>query len=282
MIAVLGGLGAAACWALTGILGQRTSRAIGELSAYAWAALAGLILTAAPAAIALAGDPVSATTLVQLALAGVLNVIGLVAQFAALARGRVSMVIPISSAEGAVAAVAAAVAGAHLGGTGWLALGVVMAGVAITAAGAESEAGDGGGSPWPGVGLAVVSAVSFGIGLFLQGHAGGHVPLGLAIAPPSAMGALLVTAPLGANRRLRAPGGQWLSLVGIAVAELGGFLAYVIGARHSVPVAAVLSSQYATIAVIVGVLLLGDRPRRWQWVGYVAIIAGVTVLSARA
>jgi drug/metabolite transporter (DMT)-like permease len=41
MIAVLGGLGAALCWTVTGVFAQRASRRIGELSTFAWASLIG-------------------------------------------------------------------------------------------------------------------------------------------------------------------------------------------------------------------------------------------------
>ena len=46
------------------------------------------------------------------------------------------------------------------------------------------------------------------------------------------------------------------------------------------PVAAVLSDQYATITVIIGNLFLNEEPTRGQAVGYSLIILGVAAVSA--
>lgn len=280
MIAVLGGLGAALSWAATGVCAQRAARVIGELSTFAWAAITGLIIVIVPAAIGLAASPPSGRTLLELFGAGFFNVFGLVAQFSALRRGRVSVIVPISSSEGAVAAMLAVIAGARLPGTGWAALAVLIAGVLITAASQwsppESEPTGDGLRP---VGLAMIAALFFGTGLFLQGRAGAGAPLGLAMAPPSFMGVVMVAAPLGLARRLRSPRGVRVWLVGVAVAELAGFACYVLGARHSVPIAAVLSAQYATVSVLLSVVFLRERLSSGQLVGFALTILGVTVLS---
>jgi uncharacterized membrane protein len=46
-----------------------------------------------------------------------------------------------------------------------------------------------------------------------------------------------------------------------------------------VPVAAVLSAQYATISVLVSVIALRERLSSGQFVGFALIILGVTLLS---
>jgi drug/metabolite transporter (DMT)-like permease len=280
VLAVLGGLGAALSWAATGLFAQRAGRTIGELSTFAWASTLGLGIALIPAVAALSSSAPGSQTLIALALAGVLNVLGLLAQFSALRRGQVSVIVPITSAEGAVAAMFAVAAGARLAPGGWLAFAALIAGVAITA-----------GSQWPRdekdagaesllpVGLAVIAAICFGAGLYFQGTAGADVPLGLAIVPPSFMGAVLVALPMAGTGRLAPPGRARAWLVGVAAAEIIGFTCYVIGARHSVPVAAVLSTQYATIAVLVSVVVLRENLSIAQIVGFGLTIAGVTVLS---
>jgi drug/metabolite transporter (DMT)-like permease len=280
VIAVLGGLGAALSWAATGLFAQQAGRKIGELSTFAWASTLGLGIALIPAVVALSSSPPGGQTLIALALAGVLNVLGLLAQFSALRRGQVSVIVPVTSAEGAVAAMFAVAAGAHLAPVGWIALAALIAGVAVTA-----------GSQWPRdehdagvdsllpVGLAVVAAVCFGAGLYFQGTAGADVPLGLAIVPPSFMGAVLVALPMAGTGRIAPPGRARSWLFGVAAAEIIGFTCYVIGARHSVPVAAVLSTQYATIAVLVSVVVLREKLSTAQIVGFGLTIAGVTVLS---
>lgn len=280
MIAVLGGLAAAVCWATTSVCAQHAARMIGELSTFAWAAVAGLAIAIIPAAVGLITSTPAASTLLALGGAGFFNVLGLVAQFSALRRGRVSVIVPISSAEGAVAAMLAVAAGAHLATAGWAALAVLIGGVLITASSQWSrrEAEPTGDGLRP-VGLAVVAALCFGAGLFLQGKAGHSAPIGLAIVPPSFMGVLVVAVPLASTRRLNSPRGARPWLLAVAVAELAGFVCYVVGARHSVPVTAVLSAQYATISVLVSVVLLRERLSSGQIVGFGLTIVGVTALS---
>jgi len=42
----------------------------------------------------------------------------------------------------------------------------------------------------------------------------------------------------------------------------------------------VTATQYGTFAVILGFVLLHERPRRHQWVGIVCAIGGVSLLAA--
>jgi drug/metabolite transporter (DMT)-like permease len=277
MIAVLGGLGAALCWTVTGVFAQRASRRIGELSTFAWASLIGFGIAVVPAVIAILSSTPSQRTLVTLALSGVLNVAGLVAQFSALRRGPVSVVVPISSTEGAIAALLAAATGSHLRPAGWAALAILLSGVLITAVSQWST--ESSGAELKPIGLAVIAALCFGAGLFFQGRGGQHAPLALAVVPPSLMGTLLVALPMMSRGRLASPRGSSGWLAGVAIAEILGFVSYILGARHSVPIAAVLSAQYATLSVLVGVTVLRERMAPAQVIGLVLTIAGVAILS---
>jgi drug/metabolite transporter (DMT)-like permease len=280
LLAVVGGLGAACCWAMTGILAKNASKSMDGLPVFAWTALSGTVLTVVPAVIALTTSHVSSQALIELAVAGVLNVLGLVCEFCALVRGSVTLVIPLTSAEGAIAAAVAAVAGvAQLGAISWIALGAVVVGLVVTASARTAESSEGKHNGVREVVLALMAAALFGTGLFFQGHAAAHVPVGLAIAPPSVMGALLVGLPMAASGSLPPPAKPGLLLPAIAAAELIGFIAYVVGSRDSIPVTAVLSSQFATISVIASIVLYRERPGRIQVLGYLLIAAGVAIIS---
>jgi drug/metabolite transporter (DMT)-like permease len=278
VIAILGGLGAAVCWAITSVFAQRASRLVGELSTFAWAAVIGFCIAAVPAAVALSSSPPGTATLVRLGLSGVLNVVGLTAQFGALRRGSVSVVVPIASAEGAIAALIAAIAGSHLRPGGWVGLAALLLGVLITAGSQWSE-DDGSKEKLVPVGMAVFAALCFGAGIFLLGKGGQHAPLALAVVPPSLMGVLLVSLPMASTGRLASPRPALVWLLGVGVAEIVGFVSYVLGARHSVPIAAVLSAQYATISVLVGITILRERLVTAQVIGLLLTIGGVAVLS---
>lgn len=279
MIAVLGGLGAALCWGMTSVLAQRAGLTLGALSTFAWGSILGAVIVVGPAVIAAVQSPPSAAVTRDLVAAGALNVLGLVAQFSALRRDDVSVVVQITSAEGAVAATLAALTGASLPVLGWLALGLVAAGILLSVAARWRTPGSAPGSLRVPTVLAVAAALSFGAGLFFQGRAGLSTPLGLAIAPPSLMGVALVALPLASARRVARPGRAIGWVAGLAVAELAGFLCYVVGARHSVPVAAILSAQYATVSVLIGLLALGERLSATQVLAYALTIAGITLIS---
>src|SRR5215207_9288983 len=104
MIAILGGLGTALLWATTLIGSQRSARQIGAWSTLAWVMLVGLVL--AVPLVLLTGRDVSldARDLLHLVVAGVANSAGLVLVYTALRRGKVGVVGPIVSTEGAIGA----------------------------------------------------------------------------------------------------------------------------------------------------------------------------------
>ena len=69
-------------------------------------------------------------------------------------------------------------------------------------------------------------------------------------------------------------------VIASGVGEVAGFFAFTAGARHGIAVAAVLSSQWATIAAVAAYVLFRERLGRIQLIGVVVVIAGVALLSA--
>src|SRR6266508_1388130 len=109
MVAVIGGLGAAFAWATTAICAARAVRLIGIPSVLALVMLTGLVVTLPWAAIQGVPD-VDATTTRALIVAGVGNCAGLLFLYAGLRIGKVGVVVPIASTEGAIAALIAVLA----------------------------------------------------------------------------------------------------------------------------------------------------------------------------
>ncbi len=97
MIAVLGGLGAAVCFAISALCASASSRAIGAQATLAWVMLIGLVIVLPP--VVLLADPRQLTwpTLGLLAVAGVSNVTGLLVEYVAFRRGKVGVVTGIAS-----------------------------------------------------------------------------------------------------------------------------------------------------------------------------------------
>src|SRR4029079_13031133 len=96
------------------------------------------------ATVAAAADTtgLTAVAIPWLVIAGLGNVVGLGFEYAALRIGRVSVVAPLTSSEGAVASLLSIMAGARFTAILLLALWIVAAGGAATAASAEPGGGE--------------------------------------------------------------------------------------------------------------------------------------------
>jgi drug/metabolite transporter (DMT)-like permease len=291
VLAIFGGLGAAVMWATTTICSSRSSRRISASSVLAWVMVVGLVVTL-PALVA-TGVPagVDLGILAWLAVAGIGNVLGLLLEYAGLSIGKVGVVAPIASTEGAIAAVIAVAAGESLA-TGAIAMlaviavGVVLAGLVPDPHSEELEAGD---SPWvPSSGrgrrsraavLAVGAAVSFGVSLYAAGRVSPDLPVAWVLLPPRLVGVVAIAIPLALASRLRFSRELAPLLVVSGVAEVVGFVSFVVGARHGIAIAAVLGSQFAALAAIAAFLFFGERLRRVQIAGVCAIAIGVAMLA---
>src|ERR687898_1422096 len=135
MLAIAGGLGAALVFATVTLCNSRSSRMIGAAQLLAWIMLIGLAITAPLAFARGIPDGLDREAAGWMAVAGIGNVVGLLLAYSALRVGKVSMVAPLVSTQGAIAALIAIVAGESVTtGVGLLlvviAVGVFLAGVA--------------------------------------------------------------------------------------------------------------------------------------------------------
>jgi drug/metabolite transporter (DMT)-like permease len=290
MIAIVGGLGAAFAWAAGTLCSARSSRLIGAASVLAWVMLVGLVANLAVVAAGPSPGPLSGADVALLVTAGVGNVLGLFLAYTALRSGKVGLVAPIASTEGAIAAVLAVAAGESLGAAPVVLLALMAFGVVLAAvAPEESPAPDvprplgsqpaAGRSSRPAL-LAALAALSFGVGLFATGRLGASLPLGWALLPPRVVGVVAVTIPVALSRRLRLTRATVPLVVVAGLAEVVGFASYVAGARHGIAVAAVLASQFAAIASVAAYVLFRERLTRLQFGGVAVIVIGVAALAA--
>ena len=101
-------------WAVSLLCSSRSSRLIDPIAVVAWVMLVGLVVTVPLAAVAGVPPSLHGTALVWLIVSGAGNVGGLVINYYALRIGQVSLVAPIVSTEGAIAALISVIAGASL------------------------------------------------------------------------------------------------------------------------------------------------------------------------
>jgi drug/metabolite transporter (DMT)-like permease len=294
VIAIGGGLATAVLWAATLLASAKAARLIGPWSTLAWVMLLGLAV--AVPLVVLTGSEASLTpgNLVYLAIAGVSNTVGLLLGYAALRRGKVAVVGPIVSTEGAIGAVLAIIAGdpltaAAAGLLAVIAVGVVLASVEqpsarVTAVGdTRPNPDESGRSAALTAGLALGAALLFGINLFATSRIADALPLAWSILPARLAGVIGVSVPLILLRRLRLTRAAAPFLVVVGLAEVAGIATYAIGSRDSAPIASVIASQFAGIAAVAAFVLFGERLSRVQVVGVAVIAVGVGLLAlARA
>jgi uncharacterized membrane protein len=278
VIAVLGGLGAAVLWAGAMLCASRATRLIGPSSSLAAVMLVGLVVVA-PIVIA-GGIPaeLDADELVWLLLAGAGGVVGLLFSYTALRIGKVSIVGPITSTEGAIAAVIAIVAGETIGSGVGVTLAVIVVGVVLAGVTAGEAPGDA--HPLRASALAGMAALCFGVGLYATARVSDALPLVWALLPARVLGVLAVALPLAAMRRIRITRAALPLVVCSGLCEVVGFASFALGSRHGIAVAAVLASQFAAVAAVAAYVLFRERLTRVQLTGAVAIAVGVATTTA--
>lgn len=287
MIAILGGLGAAAAWALSTLCSSRSSRLIEPASVVAWMMLVGLLITV-PAA-ALSGVParLGPGSGAWLAASGVGNVVGLVLTYRALRIGQVALVAPLVSTEGAVAAVIALIAGEPLAPGVALTLAAIVAGIWAASAPDRSRATDTRSRtvatvphPTYAIVLAIAASLAFGVSLYATARAGAELPVSWVVLSARAIGTVTLALPLALTRRLELTRRAVPLVIASGLCEVLGFYSYTTGSRHGIAVAAVLASQVGGLAALAAYFAFGERLSRKRTLGVCTMLAGVAVLSA--
>lgn len=274
MIPVLGGLAAALLWGTSTVVASRSTKILGSQQALTWVLLIGgagaLVL------MPLAGLPahVGGRTVGWALVAGLGSATGLSMMYRALRIGKVGVVSPIASTEGAVAAVISIGLGERLTTGVAAALAVIAAGVVlVTLHGRRRDV-----HVRPSL-YALAAACCFGAGLVGSAKAGRDLGPLWTILAARLVGIAVIAGPVIAAGRLGRPGRALWMVAFSAAAELVGFAAYIEGARSSVAIPAVLGSQFAAVATVGSYFVFGERLGRRQAGGAAVIVAGVAALS---
>jgi drug/metabolite transporter (DMT)-like permease len=280
MIAVLGGLGAAAAWALTTMCYARASLALPSASVIALAMLVGLAVTGPAAAATGLPETLNGETLALLLIAGLANLAGLLLVVTALRAGKVGIVAPVVSTEGAIAGVLAVLAGESVAPGAGVTLAVIVVGIVLASSATdEAEASTASRRPKQALLLAIAAALAFGISLYATGRVSDDLPIPWALLPARVIGAVLLALPLLAAGRLRITREAFPFVAIAGVCEVIGFAAFTLGARDSIAISAVLASQFGVVAALAAFVVLGERLTRPQTAGIVAITVGVASLT---
>ncbi|HUQ77793.1 MAG TPA: DMT family transporter [Patescibacteria group bacterium] len=304
MLAILGGLGAALCWATSSMAAARSARLIGSWATVGWVMSIGVLIAVPATIVGGAGANLTTDALTLLGISGVSNVVGLLLAYTAFKAGKVAVIAPIISTEGAMGAAISIALGERVGIAAAIVLTAIAIGVILASSGRDEAAvAEPGGlatapdapgptAPGPeaialGPGhpgrratlIAVAAALAFGINLYASARLGATLPLVWSILPARLGGFLFVALPLLLSGRLRLTRGALPFVALVALTEIVGTGVFAFGARDGIAVAAVTSSQFGAIAAVVSVVAFGERLRRTQVVGIVAIAVGVALLA---
>lgn len=207
---------------------------------------------------------------------GVTGGIGIVALYRGLAIGRMGVVAPVT---GVLAASIPVVFGVVLQGLPTM-LVVIGIGLAILAVILVSRVDDGRAGP-SGLGLALIAGVAIGgFGVAISRISDGHAFGPLTII--RATEAVLIVAIVVVGRQAwRADRRQLPAMTGVGVLDMAGNAAFILAVQAgSLAVAAVVSSLYPVMTVLLAALVLHERVTRSHAVGIVLAAAAIVCIAA--
>lgn len=280
MIAVFGGLIAAAAWGCSTIFASRSSRQIGAESTLGWVGIGGAIVIT-PVALVYGIKPGTEWTdwaLVVVGAAG--SVIGLRFTYKALSQGKVGVVVAITSTEGAIAAAIAFALGAPFGLLAGV--GIMLATLGVAAVGLGRHTGDSAEAVRDSRKAAVnasVAAAVFGSSLYVSGDVAARVGPPWVVMGARWLGILTMAVPQLARGKFSAARPAVYFALAAGGLESCGFLGFLWGAEANIGIAAVVATQYATIATLISWVVLRERLSRVQLGGIAAVVVGVILLS---
>jgi drug/metabolite transporter (DMT)-like permease len=207
--------------------------------------------------------------------AGTAGPLGLVAFYAALARGTMGIVAPIAALGVVVPVAAGLIAGERPAALQLVGVVVAVAG-AVLASGPELRGGGGTGP----VVLAALAGLCFGLALLFLAGGSEHDALmtlvGMRLTSVVALAALAVAARSVGG--VRGPDLPALALVGVL--DGAANLCYSVAATSGLlSLVAVLSSLYPAVTIVLARVVHGERLARVQQVGVGAALLGVALIA---
>ena len=272
MLTVLSGLLASLSYASSDMFSQRVTRETRPLTQMVWVLVTGVIVVL-PIALLVDGLPGTGEWRGAglAALAGALYFGALFCLLHGLQIGDLGLVSALTSLQGAYVAVVVILLGVPVTPQVAVALVLCAGGAVLTSF--EGRAKSTRGALW-----AVAAGVLFA-GVMLC-YAYGDIGW-LSQSAISRTVSLLITLPVALlTGGIAVPRAMRVRAVGAGLLELGGVMLLTIAFALGPPtVAGVTTTQFGTFAVILGFVLLHERPKPNQWAGIVCTIVGVSLLA---
>jgi len=273
VLTLLTGLLASLSYASSDMFSQRVTRETRPLTQMVWVLVTGVVVVL-PIALLVDGLPGAGEWRGAglAALAGALYFGALFCLLHGLQIGDLGLVSALTSLQGAYVAVVVILLGVTVTPLVGVALVLCAGGAVLTSF--EGRAKSTKGAPW-----ALAAGVLFA-GVMLC-YAYGDIGW-LSQSAISRTVSLAITLPLALlSGGLAVPKSMRVRAVGAGLLELGGVMLLTIAFALGPPtVAGVTTTQFGTFAVILGFVLLHERPKPNQWAGIVCTIVGVSLLAA--
>jgi drug/metabolite transporter (DMT)-like permease len=291
---ILLGLLTALSWGGSDFIARFSSRKIGSIRTTLWMQFTGLVmLTATLRWVGGWGHLFDGSGWTPWAWGvgvGCLNAFSTLCLYRSFEIGKMSVVAPISASYPALTMAISFFAGERLTLLRLAGIVLILVGVVVVARGeasaAESleEAPGAATSRVPGIGIALLSALGFGVLFWLLGNraiprVGFAATVWMIRLTSSAVTVgflLLRRLPIALPR----DGKVWVWILSMAVLDTAAFIMNNLGMKlEQVSVVSVLSSLYGAVTVLLAAVVLREHLRRVQWVGIAGIFAGIAMIS---
>ena len=273
VLTLITGLLASLSYASSDMFSQRVTRETRALTQMVWVLVTGVAIIV-PIALLVDGLPDAGEWQGAglSALAGALYFGALFCLLRGLQTGDLGLVSALTSLQGAYVAVAVIVLGAPITPLLGVALALSAFGAVLTSF--EGRARSTRGAPW-----ALAAGVLFAGVMLCYAYADIGWLSQSAISRAVSLVIVLPVALLSGS--VAVPKAMRVRAVGAGLLELGGVMLLTIAFALGPPtVAGVTTTQFGTFAVILGFVLLHERPRPNQWAGIACTIIGVSLLAA--
>jgi drug/metabolite transporter (DMT)-like permease len=220
------------------------------------------------------------------ALAGSLNFIATLTLYRSFEIGKLAVVAPISASYPVLTVLLSLLSGEHLRTARAIGIACTLLGVILVAGGEKTPEDhdiEGLRRSGKGIGLAICSAIGFGFLFWLLGThvvpvTGAMQTVWLIRLTSSLFAALLI---LSLRKSVKPPTDRvagWI--LGMGLTDTGAFVMNNFGMRiEQVAVVSVLASLYGAVTVGLAAIFLREHISRWQWLGIIAIFAGIFLIS---
>lgn len=277
MLAICLALGASVAWGISDFIAGTKSRVLPVLSVIAVSQAAGLMWCAF---VLLLGDrPVPGKTEIALAVASGLAFLAALACFyKAMAIGKISLVVPITSMCATIPVAVGIMTGDRPGELQVLGMVLALTGVLLTSREPAAENARNV-RPAPGVLLAGAAAIASGTFLLATDAASDGDPIWASLLSRAAMLSILLVVVAVVQPSFRDAGRHLFGLAAIGSLDISGQMLFATASTLGMlSVVAVLGSLYSAVAVLLAITLLHERVDPPQWIGIAAVLSGIMLI----